>query len=61
MDAAPLTDEEQAVIEWHHERMRELGVTDNADLIALADVDWHRLEALLAARCPLAVAIEILS
>jgi predicted component of type VI protein secretion system len=60
VDEQRVSDEELRVVEWHTERLVELGVTDNADLNDLAAVDWHALERLIAAGCPLPVAVDIL-
>ncbi len=47
---------------WRVERFLGLGFgDDDADLLGNSDVDWHEAAALVAAGCPHAVAVRILT
>lgn len=48
------------VEQWLVERFRELGyIEPDALQLAAAHVDWHRIQALALAGCPLEVAARI--
>jgi hypothetical protein len=58
---APVAETEDArVLVWRHDMLRELGLTeDDADFIAHSTIDWHSVEALIHAGCPVRLAVEI--
>jgi hypothetical protein len=47
---------------WREQRIAELGYQPEiAEVCALADIDWHQLERIVEAGCPLDLAIRILA
>ena len=60
-EPATLT-EQDTVQAWREQRILELGYQPEiAEVCALAEVDWHRLEHLIVNGCPLDTAIAILA
>jgi hypothetical protein len=54
--------EQDLVQAWREQRILELGYQPEiAEVCALAEVDWHRLEHLIRLGCPLDTAIAILA
>jgi hypothetical protein len=48
------------VARWRSERFQALGFDEShADLLALAEADWHQVAGMIAQGCPLPVAEKI--
>jgi hypothetical protein len=61
MDTSELLDGETlAVVNWRHDMLILLGLTeDDAQWISNGNVDWHAIERLIHAGCPVALAVDI--
>jgi tRNA(His) 5'-end guanylyltransferase len=56
-----IASEEELVSKWRLDQFLTLGFSDeNACLLAESDVDLNRARSLVAAECPLTVALQIL-
>ncbi len=60
-EPATLTEQDK-VQHWRERRILELGYQPEiAEVCALAELDWHALDHLIRAGCPLDLAIKVLA